>query len=226
LGLSGDLFSPAVKFLRSLVKSFLSLDAGLVEVNPLGVVAGKGGKKSLLAMDAKMTLDDNAGFRHEELFSQEDQADTAAAERRAKKVGIAYIQLDGNIGCMVNGAGLAMGTMDIIKLHGGHPANFLDVGGGANVQQVTEAFKLLLSDKKVKAVFVNIFGGIMRCDVIAEGILQAVKVVSLKVPLVVRLEGNRVEEGRKILASSGLNIVAASDLTDGARKAVELAKSA
>ncbi len=224
LGLVGDLFGPAGQFLKGLVKMFLSMDASIVEVNPLGVLAGK--KPSLLAMDAKVVLDDNAQYRHEELFAEEDQADIAAAERKAKKVGIAYIQLDGNIGCLVNGAGLAMATMDIIKLHGGAPANFLDVGGGANVQQVTEAFKILLSDKKVNTVLVNIFGGIMKCDVIAEGILAAVKAVGLKVPLVVRLEGNRVEEGRRILAESGLSIEPASDLTDGARKAVALSKSA
>jgi len=222
LGLTGELLGPAVKFLKNLARAFLDLDAGLLEINPLGVLAGKKGP-SLLAMDAKLILDDNASYRHEELFQEEDQADISTAERRAKKVGISYIRLDGNIGCMVNGAGLAMATMDILKLHGGEPANFLDVGGGAKAEQVTEAFKIILSDKNVKTIFVNIFGGIMRCDVIAEGVLTAVKAVGLRVPLVVRLEGNRVEEGRKMLAESRLNIVSATDLTDGAKKAVELA---
>jgi succinyl-CoA synthetase beta subunit len=223
-GLAGEQLGQAVKFFQDLVSAFLALDANLVEVNPLGVLPGKKGR-SLLAMDAKVTLDDNAVFRHPELFAEEDASDLSPAEVRSKKVGISYIRLDGNIGCLVNGAGLAMATMDIIKLHGGEPANFLDVGGGANVEQVTEAFKIILSDKNVRAVFVNIFGGIMKCDVIAQGILEAVKKVGLKHPLVVRLEGNRVEEGRKILAESGLEIVSASDLTDGAKKVVELAKA-
>jgi succinyl-CoA synthetase beta subunit len=215
-GLTGELFGPAVKLL---------LDANLVEINPLAVVKGKGGKESLVAVDAKVTTDDNGEFRHGELYAQNDEADLSAAERRAHKVGISYIKLDGAIGCMVNGAGLAMATMDLIKLHGGEPANFLDVGGGANVDQVTEAFKIILSDKNVKCVFVNIFGGIMRCDVIAQGIIEAVKKVGLGRPLVVRLEGNRVEEGRVLLAKSGLKIESASDLTDGAKKAVELSKA-
>ncbi len=222
-GLGGELLGPAVRFFQGLARMFLSLDAGLVEVNPLAVVR-RGKKLSLLAMDAKVVLDDNGAFRHADVFKEEDQSDLTAAERRARKVGISYIRLDGNIGCMVNGAGLAMATMDLIKLHGGEPANFLDVGGGASVEQVTEAFKILLSDRKVKVVFVNIFGGIMKCDVIAQGILQAVKAVGLSLPLVVRLEGNRVEEGRRILAESKLDIVSASDLTDGAKKAVELAE--
>jgi succinyl-CoA synthetase beta subunit len=221
VGLGGELLGPSVKFLQSLMKAFLALDGSLLEINPLAVLAGK--KPALLAMDAKMILDDNASFRHAELFAREDRADAAPAEKRAQKAGISYVQLDGDIGCLVNGAGLAMATMDLLKLHGGEPANFLDVGGGANVKQVTEAFKILLSDKKVRAVFVNIFGGIMKCDVIAQGILEAAKAVKLRVPLVARLEGNRVEEGRRILAGSGLNITAAEDLTDGARKVVALA---
>jgi succinyl-CoA synthetase beta subunit len=225
-GLTGDLFGPAVKVFTGLAKTFLAEDAGLVEINPLAVVKGKGGKPELLAVDAKIVTDDNAEFRHAELAAQNDQSDLSPAEKRAKKTGLSYIQLDGDIGCLVNGAGLAMGTMDIIKLHGGEPANFLDVGGGANVDQVTEAFRIILSDKKVKAVLVNIFGGIMRCDVIAQGVIEAVKKVGLDRPLVVRLEGNRVEEGRKLLAASGLKLVAASDLTDAAKKAVELARAA
>jgi succinyl-CoA synthetase beta subunit len=228
LGISGDGLAPAVKIFKGIARLFSALDAGLVEVNPLGLLAKPlklpGGPTRLLAMDAKVVLDDNASFRHPDVFDENDESDLSPAERRAASVGISYIRLDGNIGCMVNGAGLAMATMDLIKLHGGEPANFLDVGGGANAQQVTEAFKILLSDKKVKVVFVNIFGGIMKCDVIAQGILEAVKKVGLHHPLVVRLEGNRVDEGRKILFDSGLDIVAASDLTDGARKAVALAR--
>jgi succinyl-CoA synthetase beta subunit len=224
-GLTGDLLSPAVSFFRNLTKLFIASDASLVEVNPLGVRKGKKGP-SLLAMDAKVTIDDNAAFRHADLFDQADLADLTAAERRAGKVGLSYIRLDGNIGCMVNGAGLAMATMDIIKLHGGEPANFLDVGGGATVDQVTEAFKIILSNAHVKVIFVNIFGGIMKCDVIAQGIVQAVHKTGLDRPLVVRLEGNRVEEGRKILAESGLAITPASDLTEGAKKAVALAAAA
>jgi len=222
-GLKGELFSASVKLFQNLVRLFLQLDAGLVEVNPLGVIKAAKGKKALLAMDAKITVDDNADFRQVSLFAEEDTADLSAAEKRAKKIGITYIRLDGNIGCMVNGAGLAMATMDLIKIHGGEPANFLDVGGGANVDQVTEAFKIILSSKNVKVIFVNIFGGIMKCDIVAQGILQAVKTLGLNCPLVVRLHGNRMEEGRKILNESGLNINSASDLTDGAKKAVALA---
>ncbi|MBL0349834.1 MAG: ADP-forming succinate--CoA ligase subunit beta [Elusimicrobia bacterium] len=224
-GLTGDLLSSAVAFFRNLAKLFMASDASLMEVNPLGVLKGKKGL-SLLAMDAKVTIDDNAAFRHADLFDQADLGDLTAAERRAGKVGLSYIRLDGDIGCMVNGAGLAMATMDIIKLHGGEPANFLDVGGGATVDQVTEAFKIILSDAHVKVIFVNIFGGIMKCDVIAQGIVQAVRKTGLDRPLVVRLEGNRVEEGRKILAESGLAITPASDLTEGAKKAVALAAAA
>jgi succinyl-CoA synthetase beta subunit len=222
-GLAGDLLGESVLFFQNLVRLFLSTDASLVEVNPLGVRAGKKGEQ-LLALDAKMTVDDNAFFRQPALFNEADQADLSDAERRAGEVGISYIRLEGTIGCMVNGAGLAMATMDIIKLHGGEPANFLDVGGGATVDQVTEAFKIILSDPHVRVVLVNIFGGIMKCDVIAEGIVQAVKTTGLDRPLVVRLEGNRVEIGRKILESSGLKITPASDLADAARKSVDLAR--
>lgn len=224
-GLAGDLLGPTVAFFQGLVRMFLSSDAGLVEVNPLGVILD-GAQRKLLALDAKVTIDDNAAFRHAGLFQEADRADLSEAERRAGEVGISYIRLDGSIGCMVNGAGLAMATMDIIKLHGGEPANFLDVGGGATVDQVTEAFKIILSDPRVKVILINIFGGIMKCDVIAQGVVQAVKNTGLDRPLVVRLEGNRVEEGRKILAESGLKIIAAVDLTDGAKKAVECAKAA
>jgi succinyl-CoA synthetase beta subunit len=224
-GLTGELLAPAVKFFQGMVRAFLGLDANVVEVNPLGVLPGKKGR-SLLAMDAKVTTDDNAAFRHVDLYKEEDQTDLSAAERRASKVGISYIRLDGDIGCMVNGAGLAMATMDLIKHHGGAPANFLDVGGGATAEQVTEAFRIILSDKSVKVIFVNIFGGIMRCDVIAQGVVEAVKKAGLTRPLVVRLAGNRMEEGRKILAESGLTIHPAEDLTEGAQKAVALAKAA
>lgn len=223
-GLSGDLLGESVRFFQNLVKLFMSSDASLVEVNPLGVRKGKGGEGALLAMDAKITIDDNAAFRQSALFKEADLTDFSNAERRASEVGISYIRLDGTIGCMVNGAGLAMATMDIIKLHGGEPANFLDVGGGATVGQVTEAFKIILSDSHVRVILVNVFGGIMKCDVIAEGIVQAVNTTHLDRPLVVRLEGNRVEEGRKILAESGLRITPAADLADAARKSVELAR--
>ncbi len=223
-GLSGDLLGESVRFFQNLVKLFMSSDASLVEVNPLGVRKGKGGEGALLAMDAKITIDDNASFRQSALFKEADLADFSTAERRASEVGISYIRLEGTIGCMVNGAGLAMATMDIIKLHGGEPANFLDVGGGATVGQVTEAFKIILSDSHVRVILVNVFGGIMKCDVIAEGIVQAVNTTHLDRPLVVRLEGNRVEEGRKILAESGLRITPAADLADAARKSVELAR--
>ncbi|MBL8023551.1 MAG: ADP-forming succinate--CoA ligase subunit beta [Elusimicrobia bacterium] len=224
-GLAGDFLGESVPFFQNLVKMFLSTDASLVEVNPLGVRTGKKGER-LLALDAKMTVDDNAPFRQPALFKEADEADLSEAERQASAVGISYIRLEGTIGCMVNGAGLAMATMDIIKLHGGEPANFLDVGGGATVEQVTEAFKIILSDSNVRVVLVNIFGGIMKCDVIAEGIVQAVKSTGLDRPLVVRLEGNRVEEGRRILAASGLKITPAADLADAAQKSVALSKEA
>jgi succinyl-CoA synthetase beta subunit len=187
-----------------------------MEVNPL-VVTGDG---ELLALDAKMSFDDNALFRHKNLAELRDEAEEEAAEVRAAAAGLSYVKLDGNIGCLVNGAGLAMSTMDLIKLHGGEPANFLDVGGGANVEQVTEAFRILLDDKNVRAVLVNIFGGIMRCTTIASAIVEAYKSVGFNVPLVVRLEGTEVEEGMKILASAKLDIIAADGLTDAAKKVV------
>jgi succinyl-CoA synthetase beta subunit len=205
--------------MAALCKVFLDKDCSLAEINPL-VVTPKG---DVLALDAKMTFDDNALFRHPEIVALRDESEENPAELRAGQSGLSFISLDGNIGCLVNGAGLAMSTMDIIKYHGGEPANFLDVGGGANKDQVTEAFRILLGDKRVKGVLVNIFGGIMKCDTIASAILAAFKEVGFHVPLVVRLEGTNVELGRKILADSGLNIATASGLTEAAKKVVALA---
>ncbi len=195
---------------------FVARDCSLLEINPLVVT----GRRPLLALDAKMTFDDNALFRHQDLAALRDLAEEEPAEIRAGKAGLSYVKLDGNIGCLVNGAGLAMSTMDLIKLHGGQPANFLDVGGGANVDQVTEAFRILLADKNVKAVLVNIFGGIMRCTTIATAVLEAYAAVGFNVPLVVRLEGTEVEEGRRILAESKLDIISAHGLTEAAKKVV------
>lgn len=221
LGLKGASVKSAQAFMRSMCKLFVSLDCSLVEINPL-VVTGAG---DLIALDAKVTFDDNAMFRHKDLIELRDIAEEDPNEVRAGKAGLSYVQLEGNIGCLVNGAGLAMSTMDLIKLHGGQPANFLDVGGGAQVEAVTEAFRILLSDKNVKAVLVNIFGGIMRCTTIANAVLEAYKQVPFNVPLVVRLEGTEVEEGRKILAGSGVDIISATDLTDAANKVVAAAGS-
>ena len=221
LGLSGQSVRSAEKFMRGLSSVFVEKDCSLVEINPL-VVTAEGG---LLALDAKMNFDDNALFRHAELVGLRDLAEEQPAEVRAAEEGLSYVKLDGNIGCLVNGAGLAMSTMDLIQLHGGRPANFLDVGGGANVHQVTEAFRILLDDKNVRAVLVNIFGGIMRCTIIAEAILAAYKTVGFSVPLVVRLEGTEVAEGRRMLAESGLNILSADGLTDAARKVVAAAEA-
>jgi succinyl-CoA synthetase beta subunit len=219
LGLKGATVRSAEKFMRGLCKVFVTNDCSLAEINPL-VVTGGG---EMIALDAKMTFDDNAMFRHKDLAELRDIAEEQPAEVRAGKAGLSYVKLDGNIGCLVNGAGLAMSTMDLIKHHGGEPANFLDVGGGANVDQVTEAFRILLDDKNTKAVLVNIFGGIMRCTTIANAILEAYKSVGFNVPLVVRLEGTEVEEGRKILATSGMNIISATGLTDAAQKVVAAA---
>ena len=219
LGLSGRSVRSADRFMRTLCRVFVQLDCSLLEINPL-VVTGAG---DLLALDAKMNFDDNGLFRHPEIADLRDLAEEEPAEVRAGDAGLSYVKLDGNIGCLVNGAGLAMSTMDLIKLHGGEPANFLDVGGGADVEQVTEAFQILLSDGNVKAVLVNIFGGIMRCTTIAFALVEAYKTVGFSVPLVVRLEGTEVEEGRKILSESGVNIVTASGLTDAARKVVAAA---
>jgi succinyl-CoA synthetase beta subunit len=216
LGITGVSVRSADKFMRSLCRLFVDLDCSLAEINPL--VVTKSGE--LIALDAKMSFDDNALFRHPQLAELRDLSEEDPNELRATAAGLSYVQLDGNIGCLVNGAGLAMSTMDLIKLHGGEPANFLDVGGGANAEQVTEAFRILLSDKHVKAVLVNIFGGIMRCTTIASAIVTAYKEVGFNVPLVVRLEGTEVEQGRKILAESGVDILAAKDLTDAANKVV------
>jgi succinyl-CoA synthetase beta subunit len=200
---------------------FVQRDCSLVEINPLVVTA----EEELLALDAKMTFDDNALFRQPDLPGLRDLAEEQPAEIRAAEEGLSYVKLDGTIGCLVNGAGLAMSTMDLIQLHGGQPANFLDVGGGANVHQVTEAFRILLADANVRAVLVNIFGGIMRCTTIAEAILAAYRAVGFQVPLVVRLEGTEVAQGRKILAESGLKIITADSLTDAARKVVTAVKT-
>jgi succinyl-CoA synthetase beta subunit len=209
----------AESLMTALARVFLDKDCSLAEINPV-VVTPKG---EVLALDAKMTFDDNALFRHPEIETLRDQAEENQAELRAAEHGLSYISLSGNIGCLVNGAGLAMSTMDIIKHHGGEPANFLDVGGGANKDQVTEAFRILLADPRVKSVLVNIFGGIMKCDIIAGAILAAFKEVGFHVPLVVRLEGTNVEQGRKMLSGSGEKIITASDLTDAAKKVVAAA---
>jgi succinyl-CoA synthetase beta subunit len=216
LGLEGAQVRSASQFFSALYRAFLDLDASLVEINPL-VVKGNG---ELIALDAKMNFDDNGLFRHQDIEALRDEDEEDPAELEASKHELNYIKLDGSIGCMVNGAGLAMATMDIIKLYGADPANFLDVGGGATAERVTAAFKLILSDKNVKGILVNIFGGIMRCDVIAQGIVSAANEVDLHVPLVVRLEGTNVAIGKEILNRSGLNIVSADDLGDAAAKIV------
>ena len=222
LGLDGDLAAQAQNVLAKLYDAFIGTDASQIEINPLAITDD--GK--LLVLDAKVGFDSNAMFRHKDLAELRDLSEEDPMEVEASKYDLAYIKLDGDIGCMVNGAGLAMATMDIIKLNGAFPANFLDVGGGANKEKVTAAFKIILSDPAVKGILVNIFGGIMRCDIIAEGIIAAAKEVNLGVPLVVRLEGTNVEEGKAILAQSGLPIVAANDLGDAARKIVAQVKEA
>jgi len=216
LELVGPTVRSADKFMRGLCRVFVDYDCSLVEINPL-VVTGAG---ELLALDAKMTFDDSALFRHPDVKELRDLEEEEPAEVRAGDAGLSYVKLDGNIGCLVNGAGLAMATMDLIQLHGGQPANFLDVGGGADVDQVTEAFRILLADSNVQGVLVNIFGGIMRCSVIAEAIVAAYRTVGFEVPLVVRLEGTEVEEGCRILAESGFDIITADGLTDAAKKVV------
>lgn len=221
LKLEGDQVSKCVKLVGNLYKAFVELDAAIVEINPL--VVTKAG--DVLPLDAKMNFDDNAMFRQKEVEALRDIDEEDPAEKRAKDHELNYVKLDGNIACMVNGAGLAMATMDIIKLYGGEPANFLDVGGGATKERVAEAFRIILSDKGVKAILVNIFGGIMRCDIIAEGVIAAAKELGLKVPLVVRLEGTNVELGKKILNESGLNIIAADNLADAAQKVVNTLKA-
>ena len=217
LGLPKDSVNKAVAFMRGLYRAFSESDASMAEINPL--VLTKSG--DLVALDAKMGFDDNALFRHADIREMRDVTEENEKEVAASKFDLNYIALDGNIGCMVNGAGLAMATMDIIKHYGAEPANFLDVGGGATTEKVTEAFKIILSDENVKGVLVNIFGGIMRCDVVANGVVEAAKQVNLSVPLVVRLEGTNVELGKTILAESGLDIIPADDLADGAKKIVE-----
>ena len=220
LGLSGGTAKQLPSFLHSIFTAFTALDASLVEINPL-VVTGAG---DLLALDAKMSFDDNALYRHPNVMELRDLSEEDPAEVRASEFDLNYIKLDGEIGCMVNGAGLAMATMDIIELNGASPANFLDVGGSATTERVTEAFKLILSDDNVKGILVNIFGGIMRCDIIAEGVVSAARSLGLDKPLVVRLEGTNVEEGKKIMAESGLSIIPADNLADAATKIVAAIK--
>ena len=222
LKLEGKQVGAAVKFIGAMYEAFCKLDASIVEINPL-VVTGAG---EVIALDAKINLDDNALFRHKDLEELRDADEEDPTEREAAKHELNYVKLDGNIGCMVNGAGLAMATMDIIKLYGGEPANFLDVGGGATKERVTTAFKLILSDPKVEGILVNIFGGIMRCDIIAEGVVAAARDLGLKVPLVARLEGTNVELGKKILKQSGLKIMAGDNLADAAQKIVQAVKDA
>lgn len=220
LGLDTSLHASLIQFCQSLIKAYMELDASLVEINPFVLTEDK----TFVALDAKMTFDDNALYRHKKLTELRDLHEEDAAEMEAAKFGLNYISLDGSVGCMVNGAGLAMATMDVIKLAGAEPANFLDVGGGASKEAVTEAFKLISKDTKVKAILVNIFGGIMRCDTIASGIVEAVKTVGLKLPLVVRLSGNNAELGRKILLESGLKLTTAETLEEAAKKAVAASK--
>ena len=222
LGLTGKQVNQLTKIMMGLYRLFNEKDLALVELNPLAILTDG----NLAVLDGKVDSDDNAGFRHPELVAMRDIRQEDETEVKASQHDLNYVTMDGNIGCMVNGAGLAMGTMDIVNLHGGKPANFLDVGGGATKERVTEAFKIILSDSNVKAVLVNIFGGIVRCDMIAEGIIGAVKEVGVKVPVVVRLEGTNVDAGKEMLKNSGLAITPADNINDGARKAVEAAKAA
>jgi len=220
IGLQGKAVNQAVKLIMGLYNAFIDKDCSLAEINPLILTKDN----QVTALDAKMNFDDNALFRHPDIEKLHDPTEEDPTELEAKEWGISYVKLDGDIGCLVNGAGLAMATMDIIKHHGAEPANFLDVGGGASTEQVTQAFKMILSDPNVKAVFVNIFGGIMKCDTIAEGIIAASKEVGIEVPLVVRLEGTNVELGREMLSQSGLNIITGKDMREAAGKAVEAIK--
>lgn len=220
LGLAGDLFGPATKIMAALYRAFEAMDASLVEINPF--LLTEDGK--LYALDAKLNFDDNALYRHKDVQELRDFNEEDVLEIRASRYGINYIRLDGNIGCMVNGAGLAMATMDIIKIAGGNPANFLDVGGGASAEQVRNAFQILLADKNVKAVLINIFGGIMRCDIVAAGVVEAAKAIGVKIPVVVRLEGTNVDKGQEILRTSGLKFTVADGMKDAAEKVVALAK--
>ncbi len=217
LGLGGKLMPKAVKLLENLYATFLACDCSMLEINPLVVTT----ENDLLCLDAKFGFDDNAMFRHLQIADMRDYDEEDPNEVEASQHDLSYISLNGNIGCLVNGAGLAMATMDIVKHYGGDPANFLDVGGGATIERVTEAFKIILSDKNVRGILVNIFGGIMKCDVIATGVIEAAKQVSLNVPLVVRLEGTNVERGKELLAASGLNIIAADGMADAAQKIVQ-----
>jgi succinyl-CoA synthetase beta subunit len=221
LGLQGGLIAAGAKLLAGLYKTWWECDATLIEINPLCVVAGKDGQPSLLAIDAKMSLDDNALYRHSDLQAMRDLSEEAPLEIQAGKFNLNYIKLDGSIACLVNGAGLAMATMDIIQHYGGRPANFLDVGGGASQEQVAAAFKIILSDPHVEGILVNIFGGIMDCNVIAKGIVGAVRETGLQLPLVVRLEGNNVLAGRKTLAESGVAIITGDSMSDAAQKVVK-----
>ena len=220
LGLAKEQVGKAVGFMAALARCFVETDCSLAEINPLVVLASG----DVLALDAKIGFDDNGLFRHPDLRELRDATEEDPRETEAAKHDLSYIALDGNIGCMVNGAGLAMATMDIVKGAGGLPANFLDVGGGASTERVRAAFRILLSDANVRAIFINIFGGILRCDVLAEGVVQAARDEALRVPLVVRMEGTNVDQGKKILADSGLDIITASDMLDGARKAVAAAR--
>jgi succinyl-CoA synthetase beta subunit len=220
IGVPDTLVTQTVALLQGLYKAFDETDASLAEINPLVVTTSS----RIVALDAKMNFDDNALFRHPDIVALRDLEEEDEAEIEASKFGLSYISLDGDIGCLVNGAGLAMATMDIIKLYGASPANFLDVGGGANAEKVTEAFKLMLKNPKVKAIMINIFGGIMRCDVIAQGVVEAARQVKLSVPLVVRLEGTNVDLGKKILADSGLAIISAANMADAAQKVVAAAE--
>jgi succinyl-CoA synthetase beta subunit len=220
LDLSGAQLAESVGFLEALYQAFWDTDASLAEINPLVVTSDN----KVIALDAKFNFDDNALFRHPDIVALRDTDEEDPAELEASAVGLNYISLDGNIGCLVNGAGLAMATMDIIQLYGGEPANFLDVGGGATTEQVTEAFKIMLRNPDLKAILVNIFGGIMRCDVVAEGLVEAAKVVKLKIPLVVRLEGTNVERGRERLEASDLEMLTATTMAEAAEKVVAAAK--
>ena len=219
LAIPKDLIPKAAELMSALYTTFIDCDCSLVEINPLAITKTDG-EQDIAALDAKLNFDDNALWRQPDIESMRDPSEEDARELEASESGLSYISLDGDIGCMVNGAGLAMATMDLIKLHGGEPANFLDVGGGATTETVAHAFRLILADKKVKAVLVNIFGGIMKCDVIANGIIEAVKQEALEVPLVVRLEGTNVEIGKDLLTNSGLNLITADGLAEAARKAV------
>src|SRR5204863_9212032 len=218
LGLGGDAYKKCVDFVQKLMRAYIDTDASLAEINPLLVTQ----EDNVLALDCKMNFDDNALFRHKDIVEMRDLHEEDPLEVEASQYGLNYIKLDGNVGCMVNGAGLAMATMDIIKLAGSEPANFLDVGGGASAEQVKNAFRIILSDKNVKAILINIFGGIMRGDRIAEGVIDAAKEVGIKIPVVVRLQGTNAEEGRKLLAESGLNVEVATDLWEAAQKIVAL----